>query len=166
MDSITNVFFKYQKCLWWKLHDKNSPKTGQKLKKTTIVHCTEGQNWMSVHPTVRPPAPTHPMGPEAFWNCIWFFVQRLFHQRLCYVLKFSTLWWLSFDWIFLQNCRFFENWCTTWKKTLTPICLKFAPECGVKQGAKLNIDYFVLHQRNFVIILTALFYIPVNAQTG
>ena len=52
------------------------------------------------------------------------------------------------------------------QKDFGTVVSKFAPECGVKQGAKLNIDYFVLHQRNFVIILTALFYIPFNAQTG
>ena len=63
---------------------------------------------MSVHPTVRPPAPTHTMGSEAFWSCIWFFAHRLFHQRLCHVVKFSTFQWLSFEWIFLQNCRFLK----------------------------------------------------------
>ena len=52
------------------------------------------------------------------------------------------------------------------QKDFGTVVSKFAPECGVKQGAKLNIDYFVLHQRKFVIILTALFYIPCNAQTG
>lgn len=161
MLSITNVFFKYIKSFY----DENSmikihPKTGQKLTKTTILHyCTEGQNWMSVHPTVRPPAPTHTMGSEAFWSCIWFFAHRLFHQRLCHVVKFSTFQWLSFEWRFLKiDIRL--------QKDFSTVVSKFAPECGVKQGAKLNIDYFVLHQRNFVIILTALFYIPFNAQTG
>ena len=57
---------------------------------------------MSVHPTVRPPAPTHTMGSEAFWSSIWFFAHRLFHQRLCHVVKFSTFQWLSFEWRFLK----------------------------------------------------------------
>ena len=106
---------------------------------------------MSVHPTVRPPAPTQIMGSEAFYSCIWFF-----SHRLCHVVKFTIFQWLSFEWIFVQNCRFLKIDIRL-QKDFATVVSKFAPECGVKQGAKLNIDYFVLHQRNFVIILTALF---------
>ena len=155
----------YQKFLWWKFIIKVHPKPDRNSEKTTILHCTEGQNWMSVHPTVRPPTPTHTMGSEAFWSCTWSFTHRLFHQRVCHVVKFLTFQWLSFEWIFLQNCRFLKIDIRI-RKDFGTVVSKFAPECGVKQGAKLNIDYFVLHQRNFVIILTALFYIPFNAQTG
>ena len=123
-----------------KFYDENSmikihPETEQKLTKTTILQCTEGQNWMSVHPTVRPPAPTHIMGSESFEvEFDLLLIDYLFHQRL---VKFSTFQWLSFEWIFFQNCRFLENWYTT-SKRLWHRCVKVRPRvwCKARREAK------------------------------
>ena len=159
MHSITNVIYKWIKSFY----DKNpmikiTKKPDRNSQKLPFCTALKAKIECPFIPPFGPQPPHTQMVSEAFWSCTWSFPHRLFHQRLCHLVKFLTFQWLSFEWIFLQDCRYLKI-DTRLQKDFVTVVSKFAPECGVKQGAKLNIDYFVLHQRNFVIILTALFYI-------
>ena len=81
------------------------------------------------------PQPPHTPRCQRRFEVVFDFL--LIDHFTSHVVKFSTVHWLSFEWIFLQNCRFLENLYTT-SKRLWRRCVKVRPRvwCKARREAK------------------------------